>query len=153
DGAVEAAFEHRADEAAGGALRVDVDGHVQRLCRGEDVPELRVIQILVVRVRVDHGAFEAKFRDGPLQFLRGFLRILWGDRGDAGEARGMFPDGLGELVVAGFGERDRGGFVENLYAGAGEGKDVHVQPTGIHIPDAPLIEPLQLFDDGAGSLG
>ncbi len=98
-GAIEAACHERLDHVVRRRVRVNVDRHVERCGGREDVPELLVVEVLALRVRVDDGAFEAERPNAALELLRGRCGILWRDGREARVARRMSGDGRGELVV------------------------------------------------------
>ena len=84
-----------------------------------------------------------------VDFLRGGLRILRRDGGEAGVTRRVLADGVGELVVAGGGQRIGRGGVEHLHAGRGEHQHLHVDAAGVHVGDAIRAQVLQPIDDEA----
>ena len=83
----------------GGVLRVHVDRHVERLGRIEDRPELRIVEVFAVRVRVDDHAVEAELRTPRSISLAALPGVLRRDRRHAREARGVAAHRVGQLVV------------------------------------------------------
>jgi hypothetical protein len=78
---------------------VQIKRHIERFAGLEDGPELRVVQIFVMRVRVYQRALESQFGDRALDFLGGMLRILWRARGERRKAIRMFADRCRHLIV------------------------------------------------------
>ena len=131
---------------------MNVDRHVERCGGREDVPELLVVQVLALRVRVDDGAFEAQRPHAALELLGSRCGILWRDGGQPRVARGMSGDGRRELVVRCARERGARRRVEDLHAGRGDRQDLHVDPGRIHVVDAPRAQVLQALADEARAL-
>src|ERR1700729_787123 len=99
DRTVQAGLEHRADQPPGRRVRVQVDRGVERLGRLEDGPELRIVQVLVVSVRVNDYAVEAEAPGAALDLRDRARGILRRDRGEAGEPAGVPAARLGQLGV------------------------------------------------------
>ena len=152
DRPVEAGVEQRLDHRSGRGVGVQVDGYVQRLRGLEDVPELRVVQVLAPRVRVDDHPVEAQRRACRARSPRRPVRGLRRDRGQAGEAAGVVRAGLGEPVVGQRGLRDGEVFAEHLDAGRGQRDDLAVHAGGVHVREPLFAEVLEGLEDEPGTL-
>ena len=78
---------------------MNVDGDVERFGGRKNLPELRVVEILAMRMRIDDGALQAERAHAALELgcrSRGVLRC---NRSKAREARGIRSDRRRELVV------------------------------------------------------
>jgi len=153
DRAVQARLEQRADHGARRGVRVQVDGRVQGLRGLKDGPELRVIQVLAVSVRVDDDADQAEFARAALDLLGGGRRILGRDRGQPAEPIRVPAAGLGQLVV---GERGHGYGpvpVQDLGARAGQRDHLPADAGGVHVRDPPFAEIGQPGPDREGPFG
>jgi hypothetical protein len=130
---------------------VQVDRGVECFGCFQDGPELLVVQVLAVGVRVDDHTLEAEAR-AAFDLLGRRGRVLRCDGGQAGEAVRMAPAGFREPVVGqrGHGHRPVGG--EHLRAGCGQGDDLPVDARGVHVGEAVLAEVLEAFGDGPGPL-
>ena len=120
--------------------RMDVDAGVERLRRLEHRPEFLIVEIFVVRVRVDDESIELERLDRALHFFRGALGRLRRETGEAREALRMLFDHRGQLVVRQSGELRRGIRVKHLHAGRGKRQQVHVHSVLVHVPQALVFE-------------
>ena len=99
DGAVQPRFLKRLQHVGGQRIGVQVDRRVVRFGGGEDVPELRVGQVLALGVRVDDHGMDAQLRDTAFDLLGRSSRVLRRHRQHAGKARGVAGNGVGQKVV------------------------------------------------------
>src|SRR5215475_13272153 len=86
DRGVESALQQRLDQSRRRTVGMQVQGHIEGLGGGEDIPELRIIEIFTQRVRVDYGAFQPEAADAPLQLFGRLRRSLRCDRRESCEA-------------------------------------------------------------------
>ena len=89
--------------------------------------------------------------DAALDFLGRGGRILRGDGRHAREPVREAGDGGGEFVIAGPRQRGAGRGIEDMGPGGGQGEDLHIDTGGVHVGDAPFVQPLQPLDDRAGA--
>ena len=153
DGAVKSGLDHRADHVPRRGVRVQVDGGVQGLRGLEYGPELRVVQVLALGVRVDDDALEAELVLAPLDLLGRAPGILRRDRRETSESARVLPAGLRELVVGQGGHGDPSVPVEDLDAGAGQRDDLPVDACRVHVGDPPFAQVLKAGEDGRGTFG
>jgi hypothetical protein len=78
---------------------VQVERHVQAGGPLPDHPQLGVVQVAPLRVRVDQRAPEPEPGDRALQLPGGGRRVLQRQRGEPGEPGGVLGDGGREQVV------------------------------------------------------
>ena len=126
---------------------MQVDRDVERLAGLEDRPELRVVEVLAVRVRVDDDALEAELAHAALDLLGGRRGILRCRGRQTGVALGIARDRGRELVVGIVRDGVGRGRVEHLHARAGQRQDLHVDAGVVHVGEPPLAEVLQALDD------
>jgi hypothetical protein len=151
-GAVEPARHERLDHVVRRRVRVDVDGHVERLGRREDLPEFLVVEVLALRVRVHDRALEPEFAHAALELLGGGRGILWRDGGEPCEARRVGRDRRGELVVGCARECSARRGIEDLHARRSQRQDLQGDTRRIHVFDAPRAQVLKALGDGARAL-
>ena len=147
---VESALEHRPDHAARRRVGMQIDGRVQGLGGLEDRPELRVVQILALGVRVHDDALEPQLRHAALDLFGGVGRILRRDRGQAGEACRVPGDGGRQLIVRVHRQRGRRVGVEDLHARRGQRQQLQVDPGRVHVADPAGIQVGEPLGDRAG---
>ena len=80
--------------------RVQVDGDVKGLGRGEDRPEEFVVVEAAAEVVVDQRADKVVFFDTAAEFLGGLRWRAHGEGGEAGEPGGMGTNGGREFLVS-----------------------------------------------------
>jgi hypothetical protein len=116
---------------------MNVDGHVERFGRGEDLPEFFVVEVFALRVRVDDCAFQSQRAYAALELFGRRSRVLRRDGGEASVARRMCRDCRRELVVAGACQCGSHSRVEDLHARRRQRQDLQVYPGRVHVVDAP----------------
>ncbi len=114
--------------------------NVERFGGFEDVPELRIVEELALRVRVDDDALESQLADGAFGFDSRALWILWGNGAERGKPRRIFPDGLRDLIVGAGGQPGGRIGIEDLNAGRGEREDLQIDPRAVHVGDPALTD-------------
>ena len=126
---------------------MDIDAGVEPFGGLENGPVLGVIQILVVRVRVEDEAVQLQLADGALHFLDRPPGRLGREAREPREAGRMAADDFGEPVV---GERcelaGRVG-IEHLHPRGSQGQNLHVHPELVHLPQALALEVQQSFQE------
>ncbi len=151
DRAVESGLDERRDHRLRRGIRVQVDRHAERLAGLEDRPELLVVQVLAVRVRVEYHALEAQPAHATLDLFRSARGVLRRRGGEPGVAVRMTRDGGRELVVGVARDRAGRGSIEHLDAGGGERQDLHVDAGFVHVPQPTFAQVLDPLDDGGGT--
>jgi hypothetical protein len=131
---------------------MNVNRHVERFGRREDVPELLVVEVFAVGVRVHDGALQAEGAHAALELGGGCGWILRRDSCEARVARRVRRDRGRELVVDGACQRDARRRVEDLHSGGRQRQDLEVDARRVHVADAPRAQILQPLADGAGAL-
>ena len=151
DRAVEPGLDHRADHRIGRRLGMDVEQLPSLDAGAQDRIELGIVEILALRVAVDHHALEAELLAAG-DLVRAPLRILRRDRGHADETARMARHRLGEPVVGA--NHHRFGLVgfEDLNARRGQRQDRDVDAGRVHVGDAAVAEIEQPLDHLDGAL-
>src|SRR5262245_44599571 len=126
---------------------MNVDGDAERFGRLEDRPELRIVEQLAPRVRVDHRALQPELLDRALELLRRGGGILRRHRRERGEAFRMSAYDLRHLVVAGSGHGERDRRIEQLHSRRGEQQKLLVDACGVHVADAAFADVEQALED------
>src|SRR5262249_3623051 len=112
---------------------------------GKDVPELGIVKILALGMRVDDRALQPELSNSAFQFRRGSAWILGRYSRQAGVAIGASRDGCSQLVVR-VARKPNGLIgVENLHARRRQRQDLKVDARGVHVRDAARAEILQAF--------
>src|SRR5262245_1920907 len=119
---------------------MNVDWHVQRCRAFQDWRELRIIQVLAARVRIDHRAMKAQLLHGALELERGGTWILWSYRSQRSQPVGMRLHRRRGLVVRQLGEFDCLGRIEELYAGRREQQELHGNSCSVHLAQTSLAQ-------------
>ena len=124
----------------GRQVRVEVDGHVERLRRRQDRLEPGVVEEAVLGGAVDERAVEAQLPHAPGHLLGGGVGLAHGQVRKAGEAVGMARDRLGQGVVGLAGQRHALRAVDEVGAGAGGRQHLHGDAGLIHRGEPPLAD-------------
>jgi hypothetical protein len=112
---------------------VQVNSAIERLRSLEDGREARVIQIQIVRVRVQDEPIQTQRVDGPLHFLCSLTRILRGEACQSSVAARMTRNHRGEIVIGRRCEFACLRRLEHLNAWNRHGQDVHIDACLIHL--------------------
>ena len=101
--------------------------------------EARIVEILAVDVRGDHGAMQPELAHGAAQFVGRRLGRLHRQRGDAGETVGMLLAEPRDLVVLDGRGGDADGGVLIIEPGLRRHREqMHIDLGGIHVGEAAL---------------
>ncbi len=127
DRAVQAGLEERPDHRPRWRVGVQVDGSAEGLARLEDRPEVLVVEVLALGVRV-HDHAPGTQGVPTVDLLGGLVGMLRCDGGESGEPIRVGLAGLGEPVVGKLGHRHRLARGQYLGAGRRQGDDLSVDP-------------------------
>jgi len=106
--------------------RVHVDRHVERLGALEDRPEEFVVHVAAADVAVDQRAAKAELAHAALQLGCGLVRHHGRQRGEPGEALGMFLHGSAKKLIGVARQRQRFRRVQLLGARRVDRQHLHV---------------------------
>ena len=111
---------------------MDVERCLDRNRGFEDGPELPVVEVFSIRMRVDDQSVQLQLRDGPFDFFCRSPGVLWSKAGERGKPCRMSSDGVGQLIVRIAGNIRCGIGIEHLDAWRGQRQHVNVHAGLVH---------------------
>ena len=130
---------------------MQVDRHVMGLCRGKNIPEFAVGQVLALGMRVDDDGIHTQAGHAAFDLQSGRRRVLRRHGDHAGKTCGVATHRFSQFIVGHPAEGHRRFLVHHLHTGRRERNHLPVNTGFVHMLQADLVEVLQTTHDVLGS--